>query len=119
MFVLTVIILFLTVRLVFRRRNVVEKELVSPLEMLNNEYQRVSDVTSIVQEFRLVRHDKTVDTKISFQKDKEKVDPDINPLPITGGSDECKYCLIFKDLSSIVCPNCGRPLNLSTRNQAE
>ena len=80
MFVLTVIILFLTVRLVFRRRNVVEKELVSPLEMLNNEYQRVSEVTSIVQEIRLVRNDKTVDTKISFQKDKEKVDPDINRL---------------------------------------
>jgi len=110
MFGLTVINLFFMARLMFRRKNVVEKDLVSRFEVLNNECQRVPEVSRIVQEIRTIHTDETVDIKIPHQKDNKKLDPDINTLPMTNGSGECKYCIIFNDLSSIVCPNCGRPL---------
>ena len=114
MFGLTVVNLFFMARLLFRRKNVVEKDLVSRFEVLNNGCQRVPEVSSIVQGIHTVHTDETVDIKIPLQKNKKKLDPDINFLPITDGSDECKYCIIFKDLSSIVCPSCGRPLRART-----
>ena len=38
--------------------------------------------------------------------------PEIRPIFGVETKDSCKYCSIFKDMGNIVCPNCGRALNL-------
>jgi hypothetical protein len=44
----------------------------------------------------------------------EKLDikPEIRPIFGKETSESCGYCSIFKDIGTMVCPNCGRPLNL-------
>ena len=42
----------------------------------------------------------------------KKEAPEIRPLFDLETSDNCKYCSIFRDMGNIVCPNCGRALNL-------
>jgi hypothetical protein len=38
--------------------------------------------------------------------------PEIRPLIDVETSESCGYCPIFRDIGTMVCPNCGRPLNL-------
>ena len=42
----------------------------------------------------------------------EEEAPEIRPIFGVETKDSCKYCSIFKDMGNIVCPNCGRALNL-------
>ena len=42
----------------------------------------------------------------------DKEVPEIRPIFGVETKDACKYCSIFKDMGNIVCPNCGRALNL-------
>jgi hypothetical protein len=44
---------------------------------------------------------------------------EIRPLLYPNEPDQCEYCSIFKDLGTIVCPNCGKPLNLSKEHLAK
>ena len=44
---------------------------------------------------------------------------EIRPLLNRDELDQCEYCSIFKDLGTIVCPNCGEPLNLSKEHLAK
>jgi hypothetical protein len=53
-------------------------------------------------------------TAIETVEIKEEV-PEIRPLFDLETSDNCKYCSIFRDMGNIVCPNCGRALNLRVR----
>ncbi len=41
-----------------------------------------------------------------------QVDAEVQTLLSDEGLDACKYCFIFNDLSSMVCPNCGRLLKV-------
>ncbi len=42
----------------------------------------------------------------------DKEVPEIRPIFGEETKDTCKYCSIFKDMGNVVCPNCGRALNL-------
>ena len=41
-----------------------------------------------------------------------EVRSEIRPLIDVETSESCGYCSIFRDIGTMVCPNCGRPLNL-------
>jgi len=41
-----------------------------------------------------------------------EVRTEIRPLIDVETSESCGYCPIFRDIGTMVCPNCGRPLNL-------
>lgn len=38
--------------------------------------------------------------------------PEIRPIFEVETADKCKFCSIFRDMGNVVCPNCGRALNL-------
>jgi len=42
----------------------------------------------------------------------EEGTPEIRPVFEQETSDRCKFCSIFRDMGNVVCPNCGRALNL-------
>jgi hypothetical protein len=42
----------------------------------------------------------------------EEGKPEIRPVFEQETSDRCKFCSIFRDMGNVVCPNCGRALNL-------
>ena len=114
MLVFTLIILFLLARLYFGGRRVLEKDLEGPLEIVDDEDPILIDLANF-REIRPVQVKGNVDN--SVQVDEQRVDAEVKSLFNAEGPDACKYCFIFKDLSSIVCPNCGRLLNFSPRDE--
>ena len=44
--------------------------------------------------------------------DNDKVTSDSISLIVESDEDSCMYCRKFKDIGTMVCPHCGRPLNL-------
>ena len=99
--------LFLMARVLFRRRRGIEQNVQGPLEPVDDEDPILIDVAHL-EDGRLVRVNGKGDIRIQVEEGRvgEKVQV---AFPFEG-SDECKYCSIFKDLSSVVCPNCGRLL---------
>jgi hypothetical protein len=80
-------IIFLTIRLLTRREKPVEEVLPIPkIDDLEKEILPLADRGEIREEIRPIMGEKTLRS--------------------------CEYCSIFKDLGTMVCPNCGRPLNL-------
>ena len=99
--------LFLMARVLFRRRRGIEQIVQGPLEMVDDEDPILIDVANL-EDGRLVRVNGKGDIRIQveegrFGENVQVVSPFEEP-------DGCKYCSIFKDLSSVVCPNCGRLL---------
>jgi len=99
--------LFLMARVLFRRRRGIEQIVQGPLEMVDDEDPILIDVANI-EDGRLVR----VNGKryIRIQAEEGRLGENVQVVSLLEGSDGCKYCSIFKDLSSVVCPNCGRLL---------
>ncbi len=99
--------LFLMARVLFRRRRGIEQDVEGPLEMVDDGDPILIDVASL-EDGRLVRVDGEGDTGIRVEEG--GVGENVQVVSPSEGPDGCKYCTIFKDLSSIVCPNCGRLL---------
>lgn len=107
MFVFTLINLLLLARLFFRRRRVLEKDVAGSLEMVDDEDPILIDIENL-EESRPIQENGNVDVRV-------QAGAEVQSLFSAEGPDACKYCLIFKDLSSVVCPNCGRLLKVSLR----
>ena len=99
--------LFLVARVLFRRSRGVEQDVQGPLEMVDDGDPILIDVANL-EDGRLVRVDGEGDIRI--QVEEGRVGENVQVASPFEGSDGCKYCSIFKDLSSVVCPNCGRLL---------
>jgi hypothetical protein len=95
-------------RFVFRRRRVLEKDVEGPLELNEAEDPILIDVANL-EETRIVRGRGDGDVPVN----EVRVDAVIQPLLDAAEPDACKYCFIFQDLSSMVCPNCGRLLKVT------
>ena len=108
MLVFALINLLLLARLLFKRRRIIEKYVVGPLEIKNDEAPFLIDVANL-EEIRPVR----VNGNIDIQGKEGRVDVKVQISFSAEGPDECKYCSIFKDLSSVVCPNCGQLLKVT------
>jgi hypothetical protein len=114
MLIFTLINLLLLTRLSLRRRKVLKEDVTSPLVIISEEDQILIDVASVVEENRPVQVNGKVDNWI--QVDEERVNSGVKTVSYSEEQDTCKYCFIFKDLSSVVCPNCGRRLNGTTQD---
>ena len=99
--------LFLMARVLLRRRRGIEQIVQGPFEMVDDEDPVLIDVANL-EDGRLVRVNGKGDVRV--QVDEVRVGENVQVVSPFGESDGCKYCSIFKDLSSIVCPNCGRLL---------
>jgi hypothetical protein len=107
MLAFTLMNLLLLARLFFRKRPVLEKTVEGALEMVDEEEPILIEVATL-EEIQPVQTNGNVDIQA-------QVEPEVMTLLSAEEPDACKYCLIFKGLSSIVCPNCGRPLKNTTR----
>jgi hypothetical protein len=105
MLAFTLVNLLLLARLFFRKRPVLDKTVEGALEMVDEGEPILIEVATL-EEIQPVQTDGNVDVQ---------VDAEVMTLLSAEEPDACKYCLIFKGLSSIVCPNCGRPLKNTTR----
>ncbi len=94
--------LLLLARLLFRKRQVLEKAVEGTLEIVDEEEPILIDIATLKETYP-VQINGNVDIRV-------QVDTEDITLLSGEAPDTCKYCLIFKELSSIVCPNCGRPL---------
>ena len=75
------------------------EEVLPPREIIEPEIRQIVEEGESVANFRL-------------PPDEAEIKDDIRPLLQKGTSDGCQYCSIFRDIGTVVCPNCGRPLNL-------
>ena len=106
----TLMNLLLLARLFFRKRPVLEKAVEGTLEMVDEEEPILIDIATL-EESSPVQTNGNVDIRV-------QVDTEDITLLSSEEPDTCKYCLIFKELSSVVCPNCGRPLKNTPRPHA-
>jgi len=105
MLAFTLMNLLLLARLFFRKRPVLDKTVEGALEMVDEGEPILIEVATL-EEIQPVQTDGNVDVQ---------VDAEVMTLLSAEEPDACKYCLIFEGLSSVVCPNCGRPLKNTTR----
>lgn len=106
MFVITLTNLLLLARVFFRRKRVIEKDVEGSLEMVDDEDPILIDIANL-EESRPIQVNGNMDIQV-------QVDAEVQTLLSAEGPDACKYCFIFKDLSSVVCPNCGRLLKVTS-----
>jgi len=113
MSVFALITLILLARILFRRGRITRKDVVKPLETITEDKeQTLPDETTIAPEIYPVLINGEVNMKTHVLLKTAEVSTEIRPLLNSEEPDGCEYCSIFKDLSTIVCPNCGKPLNL-------
>lgn len=113
MSVVAVITLILLVRVFFKGGGTAGRDVAKPLETIaDDEEQTLPEETIATPEIRSVIIDGEVDVITRAYSRAADVSAEIRPLLSPEKPDECEYCSIFKDLSTVVCPNCGRPLNL-------
>jgi len=98
--VTTIITLALTVRALTVKRSV------------KNEIPPLMDEGEAKQEILPLPDENELEQVIPLLPDEGELKQEIRPLLEERTSESCEYCAIFKDLGTMVCPNCGRPLNL-------
>ena len=47
-----------------------------------------------------------------IKNEKDEIKPEIRPVLEEETTESCPYCSMFRDIGTMVCPNCGRTLNL-------
>ena len=50
--------------------------------------------------------------------EKDEVKPEFRPVLEEETWESCPYCSMFRDIGTMVCPNCGRSLNLKQNSSA-
>lgn len=50
-----------------------------------------------------------------IKNEKDEIQPKIGPILEEESEESCPYCYMFRDIGTMVCPNCGRTLNLKSR----
>lgn len=88
------------------RKRVVTEEVVPPQEEME-----------IGPEIRPLPEEGELRLEIGSLPDEGEGRPDIRPLLGEATTESCQYCAIFKDLGTMVCPHCGRPLNIRLNPQ--
>ena len=111
--IVSVFTLVLLVRVLFRGGGTVGGDVAKPLETIaEDEEQTPPEENHVAPEIRSVLIDGEVDLATQEVLVTAEASAEIRPLLSPEEPDECEYCPIFKDLGTVVCPNCGRPLNL-------
>jgi hypothetical protein len=54
---------------------------------------------------------------VAVVPDDDEGSSDSHPLLAEEDADSCRYCGRFRDIGTMVCPHCGRPLNLRTNDE--
>ena len=113
MSVFALITLILLARIFFSRGRIARKDVVKPLEMITEDKGlKLPEETIVAPEIYPVLVNGEVDMATHVLLKTAEVSTEIRPLLNSEEPDGCEYCSIFKDLGTIVCPNCGKPLNL-------
>jgi len=113
MSVVAVITLILLVRVLLKGGGTAGRDVAKPLETIaDDEEQTLPEETIAAPEISPVIIDGEIDVATQAHIKTEDVITEIRPLLSPEKPDQCEYCSIFKDLRTVVCPNCGRPLNL-------
>ncbi|UCH57517.1 MAG: hypothetical protein JSV18_00940 [Candidatus Bathyarchaeota archaeon] len=103
--------LILITRVLLRRRG--SRDVVQPREIIvENEARQLHEEKGVKPEISPIPIVEEVESLISLPLKDRDVGLEIRPLLVIEKPDQCAYCAIFKDLSTVVCPNCGRPLNI-------
>ena len=111
--------LILLVRIIIKRGRAAGRGEAEYLETIAEDKElMMPEETIVTPEIRSVLIDGEVDMATQAHLDTAELTVEIRPLLSSEKPDECEYCSIFKDLSTVVCPNCGKPLNLP-RGHAE
>ena len=110
--------LILFVRVFFKRGRAAGRGVAESLETIADDKElMMSEETIDAPEIRSVLIDGEVDIATQAHLNTAEISVEIRHLLSPEKPDECEYCSIFKDLSTVVCPNCGRPLNLPRRHE--
>jgi len=113
MSVVAVITLILLVKVFLKAGGTAGRDVAKPLETIaDDDEQTLPEETIAAPEISPVIIDGEIDVATQAHIKTEDVITEIRPLLSPEKPDECEYCSIFKDLGTVVCPNCGRPLNL-------
>lgn len=112
MSVVSVVTLLLMVRVFLKRGSAAGRDVAEPLETIADDEEQTLEETIATPEISPVIIDGEIDVATRAIIKAEDVIAEIRPLLSPEKPDECEYCSIFKDLATVVCPNCGRPLNL-------
>ena len=116
--IVSVMTLILFVRVFFKRGRAAGRGVAESLETIADDKElMMSEETIVTPEIRSVLIDGEVDITTQAHLNTAEISVEIRPLLSPEKPDECEYCSIFKDLSTVVCPNCGRPLNLPRRHE--
>ena len=111
--IVSVMTLILLVRIIIKRGRAAGRGEAEYLETIAEDKElMMPEETIVTPEIRSVLIDGEVDMATQAHLDTAEISVEIRPLLSPEKPDECEYCSIFKDLSTVVCPNCGRPLNL-------
>lgn len=77
-----------------------------------NEILPLADEEELEEEILPITDEIKIKQETSPLQDEGELKQEIRPLLDDVTPKSCEYCAIFKDLGTMVCPNCGRPLNL-------
>lgn len=86
---------------------------------VEQEITPLPDESDLKQEILPLPDEIKVELEISPVPDEDELKQEIRPILEERTSETCEYCAIFKDLGTMVCPNCGRPLNLRLPEQRQ
>lgn len=104
------------IKVIIRRKNYAEKGNEKPSNLTTKvESSQRPKIESIKPEIRPIIVNGEVDSEILEHTSNMLERGEIHSLIIKDDPNQCEYCQIFKDLKTIVCPNCGRPLNIKSR----
>ena len=117
---LIAILNFLLLIRVLLHRNNLKEDSGRPTDIVNEEITLVVNNEEIIEsEIHPIIIDGEVDSSLLKSSSDKLIHSEISPLLGNENPDQCTHCQIFKDLNSIVCPNCGRALNIKQRIELE
>ena len=63
----------------------------------------------------LIETRENVNPLSKIKNEKDEIKPEIGSVPEEETRESCPYCYMFRDIGTMVCPNCGRTLNFKSR----
>ena len=112
LFFITLINVLYIFRMLFKRDQNANKNDSKPLETIVDIQQLIiQDSEMFESEIRPIEINGEITFEVPNRIKNLKKGAEIRTLLAIEGPNECDFCSIFKGLNSVVCPNCGRPLN--------